>query len=480
LSEHLAPESHTDISQQSRREGPGGLASGMLRGMETPRRAAVARGPRLLAALLPLTIVALVACTGESQTTATGESATSSPSTSTSTGGISAGESTDVEMSDTTESASETTSATSTSTTTTTTTTTTTGEVASCGDSVATPAELCLTQLEPLKLGGKPVDIALIDLDRDEHVDLAIVDLTGDVILRYGRGDGTFDVPEELPKLVMPRGITAIAHDLSSPLTLAVADQGFNALALIRAKGPRTYAAPQSTTVGSKPRALARGDVDGDGDEDLVIANQGSDDLTLALLELDMPPVLATHPVGEEPYDVALADLDGDGDLDIAAANRLSGTISVLAGDGLGGFSPAIEHKARPDIRNLAIADLNDDGLLDIVGTSYEDQKLTILRGASDELTFTDHYLPIGAKLYGAATGDLDFDGAPDLVAVDLDASEVVLIRGLNEAIPSVDRLPTAGGPLDLALGDLNEDGYLDIAVVGTFSGSIALHLVDP
>ena len=443
--------------------------------METPRRA-VARGPRRLAALLPFAI-ALMSCTGEPAATATGESATGSSTTSTSTGGTSAGESTDVETSGTADSATGTTASTSSSTTM---TTTTTGEMASCGDGVATPTELCLTQLDPLKLGGQPVDIALIDLDRDEHVDLAIADVTGDVILRYGRGDGTFDVPEELPQLVQPRGITATAHDLSSPLTIAVADQGFNALALIRADGPRTYTTPQSTTVGSKPRSLARGDVDGDGDEDLIIANQDSDDLTLAILELDMPPVLSAHPVGEEPYDVALADLDGDGDLDIAAANRLSGTISVLAGDGLGGFSPAIEHTARPDIRNIAIADLNDDGLLDIVGTSYEDQKLTILRGAGDDLSFTNHYLPVGAKLYGAATGDIDFDGAPDLVAVDLDASELVIIRGLNEALPSVDRLPTAGGPLDLAVGDLNEDGYLDIAVSGTFSGTIALHLVDP
>ncbi len=419
-------------------------------------------------------------CSGDPQTSATGESATGSSSAPTSTTGTSTGAPTGTETGTSTGSTTATGGESTTQTTTATTAaTTTTGEPV-CGDGVATPGELCLTQIEPLKLGGQPVDLVLLDLDRDEHLDLAIVDVTGDVILRYGRGDGTFDLSEELPQLVQPRGITATAHDAISPLTLAVADQGFNALALIRAEGPRTYTTPQSTTVGDKPRSLARGDLDGDGDEDVVTANQGSNDLTVALLELDEPPVLSHHAVGEEPYDVALADLDGDGDLDLAAANRLDGTISVLEGDGLGGFAEATEHTARPDIRNLAIADLNDDGLLDIVGTSYEDQKLTILRGAGADLTFTDHYLPVGAKLYGAAIGDLDFDGAPDLAAVDLDTSELVLIRGLNEAIPSVDRLPTAGGPLDLAIGDLNEDGYVDIAVTGTFSGSIALHLVEP
>ncbi len=60
---------------------------------------------------------------------------------------------------------------------------------------------------------------------------------------------------------------------------MAVADQGFNALALIRAEGPRTYTTPQSTTVGDKPRSLAQGDVDAAADEDVVIANRGSNGL---------------------------------------------------------------------------------------------------------------------------------------------------------------------------------------------------------
>jgi len=336
--------------------------------------------------------------------------------------------------------------------------------------------------LEPLILGGQLTDLIVVDLDRDGHLDIAVADLTGDVHVRYGRGDGTFDVAEPLAMLVQPRGIAAAATtpEPTASLNLAIADQLFNALALYQAEGPRLYATPKSSTAGSQPRALASGDLDGDGDDDLVIANQGSDDVTVALLAMGEPPQLSVHTVGVEPYDVELADLDADGDLDIATVNRVSGTISVLEGDGLGDFGPHVVHEARPDVRNLALADLNDDAVLDIVATSYKDANLTILLGTGGPLEFTAVYLPTGAALYGAAIGDLDFDGKPDLAAVDLDISELVILRGLDQPIPSVDRLPSEGGPIALALGDINEDGHLDVIVTAAFGGAVMLHIANP
>ena len=84
--------------------------------------------------------------------------------------------------------------------------------------------------------------------------------------------------------------------------------------------------------VGAAPTALAIGDYDGDGIDDVAVANQGSNDVTVllgaatALVEAEGSP----FPVGQLPECVALADLNGDGRADIVTGNPGSRDLSVL------------------------------------------------------------------------------------------------------------------------------------------------------
>ncbi|MCA9661397.1 MAG: VCBS repeat-containing protein [Myxococcales bacterium] len=357
----------------------------------------------------------------------------------------------------------------------------TTAAPSQCGDGEATPGELCLVRLDPLALGHQPADVELADLDDDGHLDVAVAAVGGALYTRYGRGDGTFDdAAGPLVPLVQPRGVAALARTQTGPLDLAAADMGFNSIALLEHEAPRSYAAPKGLPVGDQPRALARGDLDGDGDDDLVIASQGNDTVTVALFAGDAPPILQSYAVGEEPYAVTLADLDDDGALDVATADRVSGSISVLLGDGAGGFADATAHAARPDVRSLAIADLNGDGAQDIVATSFDDSKLTILRGHGDGIGFTSLFLPTGAELYGVAVGDLDHDGAVDILATDLGSSELLVIRDLQTELPTVSRMATSAGPLDVTVGDLDGDGDLDVVVAATYGDAVDVFVNDP
>lgn len=89
--------------------------------------------------------------------------------------------------------------------------------------------------------------------------------------------------------------------------------------------------APQGYAVGSTPRGVAIGDVDGDFIADLASANWGTDDVTVLHGNGDGTFGEAlTLSVDQQPWGIVIADLDGNGLGDIATANEANATVTVL------------------------------------------------------------------------------------------------------------------------------------------------------
>ena len=243
------------------------------------------------------------------------------------------------------------------------------------------------------------------------------------------------------------------------------------------------------------PVAMAMGDLDGDGELDVVTANSASfDDVSVVFGTSRGGFTNAEHlVVGDNPEDVVLVDVDRDGDLDIIAVLPAANTIAVLLNDGHGHFAsgPVTLVGNRP--HQLVAGDLNGDGLADLVvldtfSASQTGSDAIVLLGQGDgTFTRTDSHIVQGPPAT-LRLADITDDGVLDIITSDgLRGVGVLAGHGdgtFDEPVATV----TGGAAYGVEIGDFDEDGRLDVAVggpsvtvlAGQADGGLAVRAVTP
>jgi hypothetical protein len=112
---------------------------------------------------------------------------------------------------------------------------------------------------------------------------------------------------------------------------LAVANNDSDNMSILLGDGIGNFSAPTNFQVGDDPLSVAEGDFNGDGKQDLAVANQVSDNVSILLGNGDGTFSAPTNfSVGDAPYSVAVGDFNGDGKQDLAVANAFSDNVSIL------------------------------------------------------------------------------------------------------------------------------------------------------
>ena len=130
---------------------------------------------------------------------------------------------------------------------------------------------------------------------------------------------------------------------------------------------------------GDYPYSVFCADLDGDIDLDLVVANAGSDNVSVLKNNGDgtfQPKV--DYGAGDGPYFVFCADLDRDTDLDLAVVNGNSDNVSVLKNNGDGTFQTKVDYGVGSAPRSVFCADLDGDTDLDLVVANRNSECLCV------------------------------------------------------------------------------------------------------
>ncbi|MEM8995828.1 MAG: VCBS repeat-containing protein, partial [Acidobacteriota bacterium] len=238
---------------------------------------------------------------------------------------------------------------------------------------------------------------------------------------------------------------------------------------------------------------LDLGDVDGDGDLDVVAAGRAANEI--AWWANDGTPTDGAGGDGNSwtkssvatgltaPRTLALADLDLDGDLDVAAAT--ASELVWFAGDG-SSFAPLTAIATFGGARHLRAVDLDLDGRRDLLSASVDDDRVAWFRNTAQG--FVEHEIDgaLGAAR-GVGAGDLDRDGDLDIVATSFSGDSVELYE--NRPIQrraSFEEVVVAPDFAEAALAaDVDGDGDLDIVGGGPLTwyerqgGSFVRRVID-
>ena len=150
--------------------------------------------------------------------------------------------------------------------------------------------------------------------------------------------------------------------------------------------GGFTQAAGSPFSVETGSVSLATGDFNGDGISDLAISGSSRGDVAVLLgngLGDSRQSRAARFIVGTIPEQVVVGDFNGDGIQDLATANYDSGNVTVLLGNGAGGFLAAAgsPFSAGSGTNRIAVGDFNGDGIQDLAVTNQNDNDVTVLLG---------------------------------------------------------------------------------------------------
>ena len=198
---------------------------------------------------------------------------------------------------------------------------------------------------------------------------------------------------------------------------------------------------------------------------------------------------VTTIVVGRQPNDVALADVDRDGNLDVLTANIGSRDVSVLRGDGRGGFAPALGSPVPVGIEaHLVVAgDFDRDGALDLAVTEHDSNDVVLLRGNGRgsftvAATRARAIEGIAPHNHGLVAADFDGDRIPDLATSNNSGNSVsvLLSDGGGGFRPAAGSPFSAGrAPYPLAVADWNGDGRLDVATPDVNGHTVTVLLGD-
>ena len=232
-----------------------------------------------------------------------------------------------------------------------------------------------------LVVGTHPSGIAIGDLNGDGHLDIAVADSGLSILFQNPNAAGIFLSPISLGVNCSSVVISDLNADGQADLVATSPDAGNVSIILQSPAGSGNFLSPQTVAAGFQPIDVTIAHLNADSFPDLAIANFGTPDnpatagLSVLLNNSVSPGTFlpaTNYATGSRSHSVSVGDLNGDRNVDVVVANAGSpgntGSVSILFQDPgrSGTFLTAVNQPGTSQPLGVVIVDVNGDTFPDI------------------------------------------------------------------------------------------------------------------
>ncbi|NND96024.1 MAG: hypothetical protein HKN47_01695 [Pirellulaceae bacterium] len=257
---------------------------------------------------------------------------------------------------------------------------------------------------------------------------------------------------------------------------LVVASYFASRMTVYRSNGDGTFAAGVDLALPRAPQTLESADIDADGDLDLIAAGVGSDAYLFTNAGDATFTSSGSFVSGPNTYSIASGDFNGDTFTDFAAANASSQGVSVVLGTAAGGFiaqSVNATSESRPE--SLVVADFDNDGVDDFAVANRDGQNVDLFLSVGNGTFTLAESFPLGIAPRKMEAADIDGDGNVDLMLSGRQFAAQVLLGQAGGSFSRPISLESGRNESSVSAGDFDNDGQLELAITSVFSDHVSI-----
>jgi hypothetical protein len=330
----------------------------------------------------------------------------------------------------------------------------------------------------------------IADVNSDSKPDIIVGNYGGNsVTVFFNAGNGTFFLQSTYPtgSSSTPNSVSVVDVNSDSKPDIIVANQGADNIGVLLNSGNGTFLSQKTYSPGSSsfPACVSVVDVNSDNKSDIIEVNYDGNDVHVFLNSHNGTFSSQTnYSTGSDshPQAVLVVDVNSDNKPDIIVANSGTGNVGVLFNCGNGTFLSQQTYSTGSSSTpfSVAVVDVNSDNKPDIIVANKGANNVVVLLNSGNGTFFLQSTYSTGSSSTpnSVAVVDVNSDSKPDIIVANLGANNVgVLLNSGNGTFLSQKTYPTGSHPWFVSVVDVNSDTKPDIIVTNYGADNIGVLL---
>jgi gliding motility-associated-like protein len=276
--------------------------------------------------------------------------------------------------------------------------------------------------------------------------------------------------------------VSSVTRDFDGDgfLDIAMVDQKFNSVLMLKGNGTGSFTENGVHIVGSTPTHIIAADVNNDSNLDLIVTNSGSDNVAILIgngAGSFAPATFFSTGGGQSPTSVACDDINNDGNRDLVVTHTLSSGFALLHGNGAGSFTFNSTYATAIIPIDIKISDFTNDGNKDVVISNFNSNSISVFTGvASGTFNTAPTNYACATNPYRLEVVDLNADGFEDVVVANRGSANVrVFLSNAVGTFTGITAYAVGTNPESVVTATVNGDGFRDLVVSNAGSNNVSV-----